>query len=199
MFETRSYLSADLYLSPFPPSFLVRLVLGYWWEWREHCLVLGTWLLLPSWKADARINNSSERLVEISFSLAKISEKVESSHVTGRAALTLARIYHLAKIHEALQPGLWDLSVKIENANAVLCNCWAYVIPSGFEIWESLVIASTQPFVYKHDLCSTGLVGQSQWSEEQNWGRNVSRSFQNSRDCNAAVYGNFRISSIINS
>lgn len=81
---------------------------------------MGTWLLLPSWEADVRINNLSERSVEISFSLAKISEKVESSHVTGRAALTLDGIYHLAKIHESLQPGLWDVSVKIWNDNAVL-------------------------------------------------------------------------------
>lgn len=61
--------------------------------------------MLQSWEADTRINTLLERLAEISLSLAKMSEKVGGSHVIGRAALTLAKIHHLPKIHETWQPG----------------------------------------------------------------------------------------------
>lgn len=95
-----------IFLHLHSPSFHVRLVLGYWWELRAHCLLLGTQLqLLRSWEADTRINSLSERLAEVSLSLAKISEKIGGSYVIGRAALALAKIYRLSKIHESWQPG----------------------------------------------------------------------------------------------
>lgn len=94
-----------IFLHLHPPFFLFRLVLGYWWEWKEHCLLLGTLQLLQSWEADTRINRLLERLAEISLSLAKMSEKVRGSRVIGRAALALAKIHHLPKIHETWQPG----------------------------------------------------------------------------------------------
>lgn len=164
-----------IFLHLHPPSFLVRLVLGYWWEWREHCLLLGMLQLLQSWEADTRINRLLERLAEISLSLAKMSEKVGGSHVIGRAALTLAKIHHLPKFTRLGNLGNgtqvlkeWRLALCYTHVESI----WSLLALKSGSHW---VIARTQPFVCQYGWCSPVLWGQSQQSMRSRTGAEMSQ------------------------
>lgn len=156
-----------------PPS-LVKPVLGCWWKWRAHCLLLGTLQLLRSWEADTRINSLSERLAEVSLSLAKISEKVGGSRVMGEQLLlwpksTCQKFMRLGNLSNGPQVlGEWRVVLCYAGGESVRS---LLAVKSG----SHQVIARTQPFVCRHGWCSPVLPGQSQQSARSRTGAGMSQ------------------------